>query len=497
MLITKDTPLNIIETAVDGDTIFIDKAVSLDSNFVEIILQKFPKSNISIITSYDHLNYSTDVLYTHDELEKLAETVNIARQKYDKDISFDEEFSIEQAIDASRKLNEWEKFINEAKIDGKPLSPLEKYMVAYSLVSKRYYNLEDEGQTASLSRNIISVLNNDYICCAGFANTLSNLCSRIGIPCVCRTSAVWKLRPEEKTSKWGNHANCIVRLEDDKYGVHGFFNSDPTWDAIKQEYALQINDIDFNFNFTHFLIPHNEYVEKFPNIVLDRMTTKDDEYIEKKPSLESPILGIDSLFPEFPKTAHINETVFNPESHEVDFALIKHQTTKRLLDIVEKLPERKIIEPAVFNDFEATFDSIIAYFIQESIERKPEDKGEFIYYLMNYFGTLCDYFSKEQIMQILSKKIADYPLDELQRNYESHRVSQFGKLSQYDRYKFEYLKQRGKTKPLSKNTLMDLFETVFPFMFNFESQTEKEKFCEQILYRFSPVALLENQKTPN
>ena len=142
MLITKNVPLNFIGEADPDETIYIDKDVSLDTTFFELILQKFPNSKITIITNEDYSNFSTDVLYTHEELEILSQNVNLARTKYDKDILFDDEFTIEQTIEASRKLNDWEKLINESTIDGKPLSPLEKYMLAYSLVSKRFYKLE-------------------------------------------------------------------------------------------------------------------------------------------------------------------------------------------------------------------------------------------------------------------------------------------------------------------------------------------------------------------
>lgn len=497
MFITKDTPLNILEKATDADKIYIDKAVSLDTNLLELILQKFPNSSISIITSQSNLNYSPDVLYNHEELEVLAHNVNLARQKYNHDILFDDEFSIEQAIEASKKLNEWEKQINEATIDGKPLSPLEKFFIAYSIVSKRYYNLEKENENISLSRNIISVLNDDYICCAGFSNTLSNLCARIGVPCVCRTCSVWDYDEKEKCMKWTNHANCIVRIEDDKYNVHGFFNSDPTWDAIKSEYADQIDEIDYNFSFKHFLISHEDYLKRFPNIVLDRASTTNDKYIETPPKTKVYINDIQALYPEIKNPSTINATVFDPTTHIVDFDLLKTQTFERLCSLVESLPDVSQTEEPDFERLDATFEFLVSYFIQESVEHAPEDKGEYIYYIDEYFETLLSCFSKEQIIDIIKQQLDNTPISDIEAVYEKHRISVMGKNSNFEKCNFDYSVNRSKTEAVSEKTLLLLFKNIFPLMFDFKSKEELDKFSKIVLNKFSPIALLAEQKTPS
>lgn len=495
MLITKNIPFNLYEDVAAGEKIYIDKEVSLDANYLEIILQRFPNANITIVTSESYANFSSDVLYNHEELEILTQNVNLVRTKYNRDITFDDEFSIEQAIEASRKLNDWEKLINEATINGKPLSPLEKYMLAYSLVSKRYYKLEKEGDSTALSRNIISVLNDDYICCAGFANTLANLCARIGIPCSTRTCAVWGSNELENTPHWENHSNCIVRIEDDKYDVHGFFNADPTWDAIKSKYADQIDEIDFNFNFKHFLIPHNAYEEHFTNIVLDKAVTADEKYQERKPKQPVQINEIHCLFPDIKTSINVNTTVYNPQTHKINFELLKQQTIKRIIEIIDTFDVEQSATKTNIRDFAPTFETMIGYFLQESFAQKPDEKKEYISYLKEYFSTLLCHFSKDDLKKAFKNQISNISDDELLRNYQEF-LSYENIENHYDKYYYEFVKRRTKTEPLSNETLLSLFKNVFPVMFNFEDDAEKNQFCDEILKSFSPAALLAKQKTP-
>jgi hypothetical protein len=85
MLVTKNTPISAIEYT---ETIFIDKEVSLDTHFLEQIMQTFPLSKI-IIQTYDletHTGVDSSVLYTTEELETLAKNTNLAKEKYIRSI---------------------------------------------------------------------------------------------------------------------------------------------------------------------------------------------------------------------------------------------------------------------------------------------------------------------------------------------------------------------------------------------------------------------------
>ena len=119
MIISKNTPLSILDT-IDTSEIYISKDISLNSKILELLLRKYPNSKIIIKTFDENTSATTqnNVLYNNDELKILADNVNMARSKYGKDIVFDDDYTIEQAITASTKLNEWENLINNATING-------------------------------------------------------------------------------------------------------------------------------------------------------------------------------------------------------------------------------------------------------------------------------------------------------------------------------------------------------------------------------------------
>ena len=53
MILTKNTPLDLFK---DGEPIFIDKEVSLDSELLELLYVKFPNSKITISTSPEFIS---------------------------------------------------------------------------------------------------------------------------------------------------------------------------------------------------------------------------------------------------------------------------------------------------------------------------------------------------------------------------------------------------------------------------------------------------------
>ena len=78
------------------------------------------------------------------------------------------------------KISEYEKTVLAiddivVKINKYNLSPIEQIMYAYDLVRDRVYQLEDDGEDYSVSRDISSVLFGDKIVCVGFAEIFSKV----------------------------------------------------------------------------------------------------------------------------------------------------------------------------------------------------------------------------------------------------------------------------------------------------------------------------------
>ena len=148
------------------------------------------------------------------------------------------------------------------------LSPFEKYLFAYNKVKKfkKYKDSEDKDQ----ARKLYDLLDNDYIVCVGFSNLLADLLDKLGIPSIDYSVSVdvgfddvpfntLVLPDKVISSRTGterdviiereDHARREVHLVDPKYGIDGYFLTDPTWD----------NDLKFD-TYNYALMTHDEYV---------------------------------------------------------------------------------------------------------------------------------------------------------------------------------------------------------------------------------------------
>ena len=100
-----------------------------------------------------------------------------------------------------------------AKINKYNLSPIEQIMYAYDLVRDRVYQLEDDGEDYSVSRDISSVLFGDKIVCVGFAEIFSKVLDALNIRNVLFTIVGRK----------SGHMRNAVYVNDSKYDIHGVF----------------------------------------------------------------------------------------------------------------------------------------------------------------------------------------------------------------------------------------------------------------------------------
>ena len=191
-----------------------------------------------------HTQYALDL--TISQLKKLNELEN-KLAKLGKRVYFEEyrsKFSIDSVINANLQIDNWVNAIERGKYQNKVLSNLEKYLCAYDIVTNfGKYNLEPDDANDLLSRSLSFVLSPDdnrYICCVGYANMLSAICYRMGIPCEVLHERYCSDGSLDESDK-PNHSTCRVYIEDDKYGIKGIYHSDPCGDAISKNYASTLN----------------------------------------------------------------------------------------------------------------------------------------------------------------------------------------------------------------------------------------------------------------
>lgn len=225
-LISKSNDLELRNTTT---AILVSKAEILDLS--DEFLQKTKDCDIVISTNYDENFTIGEVKQIYTLRKKLGAS---GRRIYFSDM--DSKYSIESVLHANARLSTWASEINNATYDGRKLTELEKFMAAYKIVTNfAQYSLENEGENPALSRAISSILNykkdDQLICCVGYASLLQALCTRLGITCEVTREQI--LNGDEDSSSYiGNHQTCRVFINDETYGVKGFFHSDPCYDSI-------------------------------------------------------------------------------------------------------------------------------------------------------------------------------------------------------------------------------------------------------------------------
>ena len=123
----------------------------------------------------------------------------------------------------------------------KNLSPFEKYIYIYNTVKqfKKYKEVDNEDKMHS--RDLYEILYNEYMVCVGFSTLFGDLLDKVGIENKdlgididlsydSVKDSTQEIEISEDSVKHGGHDRRYVHIVDPKYGIDGFYVSDPTWD---------------------------------------------------------------------------------------------------------------------------------------------------------------------------------------------------------------------------------------------------------------------------
>ncbi len=203
-------------------------------------------NDISVVVD-NNLNYT----YTNDEWKKI-EDINQIFEKENISFGFDDvfnTFSIEQVRTANKKIES-----TANKLRDNNFSPYEKLMAAYLKVSSKKYVSEKDNEDPAMSRSVYGVLNSNNVVCIGYANWLKAIIDAVGDENI-------KVYPNfVQCAKDNNtfddmHANVVVYVKDEKYGIDGYYYCDPTWDCAQED--------DTSKKLSFFMLPLED-VKKLP-----------------------------------------------------------------------------------------------------------------------------------------------------------------------------------------------------------------------------------------
>ena len=189
-------------------------------------LYKRIKKSVDITkTKYTLENKTYDNIYL---LKDMASSSDLTIRYYTdesktSDATYDEYLNMRATIDYYKEI------INESD-----LSPVEKVAYVYDILKTMKYK-EDENDK-SRSRNIHSIVTDGSIVCLGYSEFAKQLLNENGIKAI-----TVSVTPDPNKLDAG-HARNFVRIDDDKYNIHGLFAMDITWDSDKEITLLQEED---------------------------------------------------------------------------------------------------------------------------------------------------------------------------------------------------------------------------------------------------------------
>ena len=182
-----------------------------------------------------------------------------------------------------------------------PLSPIEQIVYAYDIIKSFEY--EDDEEDYRNSRALDKIVKTGKIVCVGYARFLRQVLSELGF----KIDIIGVNAPNPDGSydeQDVNHERNLIRVDDDKYNIHGVFALDPTWDRNTKFYEVKneneknsypvadpkdnvvIREYNSIISYIHFLVTKNEYQSLFadksapaifrfePNSLVEQLKTK-------------------------------------------------------------------------------------------------------------------------------------------------------------------------------------------------------------------------------
>lgn len=173
--------------------------------------------------------------FTKSDLENLLDIEDYIKKdleikEYYNGSNEDSTVSLNRTIQAYSKMDN---LIDE--INSLNLSPFEKFLYVHDYVANRIYKKEEFdafGRNGEESRSFVNAMTRDTIVCAGYANIMKVILTRLGIECM-YISGGSQERNEQGFSvgEYDGHAANVVHIKDDKYNIDGYYFCDACWDS--------------------------------------------------------------------------------------------------------------------------------------------------------------------------------------------------------------------------------------------------------------------------
>lgn len=157
------------------------------------------------------------------------------------------------------------------------LSPVEKLAFGYDIMKTFKYK-EATNEDVFESREPYKIIKTGNIVCVGYTNMLAEILK--GTEGISFTDFSVSCYKEDDKTLSGYHSRGLVKVDDDKYDIHGVYVVDPTWDSYKKNGNKRLgNDYTALDLYTYFLISPEDYKKVFPHDSVPNFFKKDYEYL--------------------------------------------------------------------------------------------------------------------------------------------------------------------------------------------------------------------------
>ena len=203
-------------------------------NFAKQMKKTGINLNIKILSDFEKIDEKSKVAYffTKEELKQLlyldkkVSSIKLPNILFCEKMQFSngkEDWNLEQVINANMKIDKYVEEIRRLN-----LTPFEAMIFIHKIASNFVYN-NDKTVTADHSSTLVGVLNGDKIVCQGYATLVKAIVDRLQLKGLSAEINGFQCTKNDNSIYF--HANNLIHINDEKYGVNGVYLEDSCWDC--------------------------------------------------------------------------------------------------------------------------------------------------------------------------------------------------------------------------------------------------------------------------
>lgn len=209
--------------------IYIDYKNIIKEEFIQKVIEHFKGGEIKIRPPYR--DGDSGMVKDEDELKAVRRNIGLLENN-GFDVKFvgasrssAEEIGHFRFLNFSEEMLKYVNTVNSQTVDGRKLSPLEKFMCVYQFVTESANQCEEGFLSGSdlKKQNYVNIVDEGLFNHVGAAMILSEFCNRVGVPCI----FAYKKNNMNDYSR----AICRVYIDDKEYNCHGLYNADVSKDV--------------------------------------------------------------------------------------------------------------------------------------------------------------------------------------------------------------------------------------------------------------------------